>query len=94
MYMRPRCTEMSRHLLLLTFVELKASKYSMIFCFTIYELSDLLLLFVNILLYSHCHRVPSHHARSAGKTLYVLLMMQHFLPGAGSPGDVFLRTQS
>lgn len=35
MYMRPRCIGMLRHLPLLTFVELIASKYHMIFYFTL-----------------------------------------------------------
>jgi len=52
MYMRLRCTGMLRHLPLLIFVELTASKYFMISYFTLHVLSDLVRSFVSIPLYS------------------------------------------
>ena len=60
MYMRPRCTGMLRHPLLLTFAELTDSKYSMIFSLHSHLLLDVRLAFGIMLLFSIWSNVPCH----------------------------------
>lgn len=68
MYMRPRCTGMLRHLLLLIFAELTDSKYSINFSLHSHLLLEVMLAFVIMLFFfSIWSKVRCYHPRHGDK---------------------------